>query len=116
MYWHEVPDHQYDLPVAYVQQLQDLNIAAAWSKVDVPVYVFYGEYDYLMSSGDHEQIAQLVNSNKRGLATYELIPKMDHSLFWFDRIEDGFNDFWGKGVYKGEIADKVIAWMRKNIQ
>lgn len=114
--WDDEPDHQYDLPVTYMQQLQDLNIASAWSKVNVPVYVFYGEYDFLMSSEDHEQIANLVNTNKPGLATYELIPKMNHSLFWFDNMQDSFSDFWGKGVYKDELSDKVITWMKNVIQ
>src|SRR5688572_9745238 len=46
--WSHEADHQWDLPSAYVQQLQDLNIGDAWSKVKSPTYVFYGEYDAAM--------------------------------------------------------------------
>lgn len=110
--WDGEYDHQYDLPVAYMQQLQELDIPGAWSKVNVPVYSFYGEYDYVMSAADHQKIAELVNRNSPGIATYELIPQMHHSMFWFDSVQDSMNDFWGKGVYKEELSGKVIHWMK----
>jgi len=109
--WSGEPDHQWDLPTSYLQQLQDLNIASAWSKVKSPTYVFYGEYDLAMVEEDHKNIAALVIKNG-GKATYEFVPKMDHSLFWFENQQDAINDFYGKGLYKEELATRILNWMK----
>lgn len=37
--WSGDPEHQYERPIAYFQQLQDLDLMAAWSSVNVPVLV-----------------------------------------------------------------------------
>jgi pimeloyl-ACP methyl ester carboxylesterase len=113
--WTDEPDHQWDLPVSYLQQLQDLNIAGAWSKVKSPTYVFYGEYDLAMVEEDHKGIASLVIKNG-GKATYEFVPKMDHSLFWFENQHDAMTDFYGKGQYKEELATKLINWMKTVVE
>jgi pimeloyl-ACP methyl ester carboxylesterase len=113
--WSDEPDHQWDLPASYVQQLQDVNIYAAWSKVKSPTYVFYGEYDAAMVEDDHKSIAALVTKN--GVqATYEFVPKMDHSLFWFENQHDALTDFYGKGIYKEELALKLINWMETIVE
>ena len=109
--WSDEPDHQWDLPSSYPQQLQDLNIAEAWSKVKSPTYVFFGEYDAAMAEDDHKSIAALVTKNG-GNATYEFVPKMDHSLFWFENQHDAMTDFYGKGQYKDELAIKLLNWMK----
>jgi pimeloyl-ACP methyl ester carboxylesterase len=109
--WTDEPDHQWDLPAAYVQQLQDLDIAGAWSKVKSPTYVFYGEYDIAMVEEDHKSIAALVTKNG-GTGKYEFVPKMDHSLFWFEIQRDAIDDFYGKGVYREELAVRLMDWMK----
>ena len=113
--WGDEPDHQWGLPSTYIQQLQGFNPATAWMKVNVPTYVFYGEYDFAMVEQDHQQIARWVNANGAGLATYEFIPKMEHSLFWFEN-EKATDDFYGKGVYHDELANKLINWMREKVK
>jgi len=112
--WDGEPDHQWDLPATYIQQLQDLDIAGAWSAVKSPTYVFFGEYDRIMLEEDHKSIAALVTKNG-GSATYELIPKMDHSLYWFENQQDARTDFYGKGVYKEDLAVRLIDWMKSTI-
>jgi len=112
--WTDEPDHQWDLPAAYVQQLQELDIADAWSKVKSPTYVFYGEYDLAMVEEDHKNIAAQVIKNG-GQATYEFVPKMDHSLFWFENQQDAMTDFYGKGEYKEELAERIMNWMKRTI-
>jgi hypothetical protein len=37
---------------------------------------------------------------------------MDHSLFWFENQGDARTDFYGKGMYKEELAKKLINWMK----
>jgi len=41
------------------QDLQRLNLAAAWSRVKVPALILHGQYDWIMSRADSELIAQL---------------------------------------------------------
>ena len=41
-------DHLYGRPLAFYQQLQKLNLAAAWSQVKVPTLVVHGEFDWIM--------------------------------------------------------------------
>jgi pimeloyl-ACP methyl ester carboxylesterase len=54
--WPEGKDHAhlYGRPLAFYQQLQNLNLAAAWSHVKVPTLVLHGQYDWIMSREDHE--------------------------------------------------------------
>lgn len=113
--WNDEPDHQWGLPSAYLQQLQDLDIAGAWSKVKSPTYVFYGEYDVAMVEDDHKDIAAQVIKNG-GKAQYEFVPGMDHSLFWFDNQQDSQTDFYGKGLYKEDLADRIIDWMKSVVK
>ena len=65
--WPEGKDHAhlYGRPLAFYQQLQQLNLAAAWSGVKVPTYVLRGAFDWIMSREDSELIAAFVNKNGR---------------------------------------------------
>ena len=49
--WPEGADHNhlYGRPLAFYQQLQNLNLAGAWSRVKVPTLVLHGQYDWIMS-------------------------------------------------------------------
>lgn len=110
--WDDEYDHLWDLPASYLMQLQDLNIAEAWKKVSVPTYAFYGEYDVAMSEADHRKMTDYVKANG-ATANFEYIPKMEHSLFWFETREKAMNDFYGSGVYKPELANRLFDWLRK---
>src|SRR6185437_3019367 len=68
--WDGPDDRQYGRPIAYYQQLQDLNLMAAWSAVRVPVLALHGEYDWIMSRSDSELLVQIVNHNRPGSAEF----------------------------------------------
>jgi alpha-beta hydrolase superfamily lysophospholipase len=109
--WDDEADHQYGLPFAYFHQLQDLNITSIWNRVNLQVLVLYGEYDFLMSKEDHEKIAEIVNRNNPGMATFHLMPHMHHSLFKFNSVQEGYKDFNEKGRYDDEVSLNIIRWM-----
>ncbi len=111
--WEFDPAHQYGIPAAYFQQLQDLNLSDAWSKVEVPTLVMYGEYDWIMSRQDHEMIRDIVNHNSSGLAQFELLPGTDHSFHVFENPQQAFDDYWS-GKYDSAIGEKFLNWF-KNI-
>lgn len=111
--WDGGYDKQWGLPTSYFQQLQELDVTAAWGKVNVPTYVFYGGFDFAMVQEDHIKIVKLVNKHTANLAHYEYIPNMHHSMFWFENEKDAASDFWGKGKYQGELTEKLIKWMHR---
>src|SRR5581483_934899 len=68
--WEGDPEHQYGRPIAYYQQLQDLNLMAAWSQVKVPVLALHGQFDWIMSGDDFPILVSLVNQNTPGAAQF----------------------------------------------
>ena len=90
--WPEGTDraHLYGRPLAFYQQLQKLNLAAAWSRVKVPALFLHGQYDWIMSREDPEMMARLVNANKPGAARFMELPAAGHSLQHYASMEDAF--------------------------
>ena len=78
--WEGADDQQYGRPPAFYQQLQDLNLMAAWSRVSVPVLALHGEYDWIMSRGDYELLVELVNHNQAGAAQFVELPHTGHTF------------------------------------
>ncbi len=108
--WEWQPAHQYGRPAAYMQQLQDLNLEAAWEKVEVPVLVIYGEYDWAMSGEDHRIIAEIVNRRHPGFARFVEMPRMNHSLFFYESAQQAFDNF-GSGKFDESVVTLVLDWM-----
>ena len=90
--WPEGKDHLhlYGRPLAFYEELQNLNLAAAWSKVKVPTLVLHGQYDWIMSRDDHELIARYVNANSPGAARFVEVPEMGHTLQSYTNWVDAF--------------------------
>jgi pimeloyl-ACP methyl ester carboxylesterase len=111
--WYDDPEHQYGRPAAFYHQLQDLSLASAWEKVDAPVLVLYGEYDWIMSRGDHELIAEIVNSRNAGRASFVELPKTDHTFIAFENMQRAFNDD-GSGRYNPSVSEVVLKFLQAN--
>jgi pimeloyl-ACP methyl ester carboxylesterase len=102
--WPEGKDHAhlYGRPLAFYQQLQKLNLAAAWSRVKVPTYVLRGAFDWIMTRDDSESIAAYVNKNG-DLASFYEIPNTGHTFQHYLSLADAFK---GK---RAEFDPKMIA-------
>jgi pimeloyl-ACP methyl ester carboxylesterase len=89
--WPEGKDHAhlYGRPLRFYQQLQQLNLAAAWSRVKVPTYVLRGAFDWIMSRDDSELIASYVNKNG-DLASFYEIPQTGHTFQHYLNLADAF--------------------------
>jgi pimeloyl-ACP methyl ester carboxylesterase len=105
--WYDAPDSQYGRPARFYHQLQDLDLAAAWSKVHVPALVVWGEYDWIMDRTDQEQIVRLVGRSARLL----VVPRADHS---FSQHPDAVTAFkrMGAGEYPAGAAAEILAFLR----
>ncbi len=98
--WSEIvgsgADHHYGRPFAFHHQAQRADWAAAWARVDVPVLVTMGEYDWFENRAGHETVVRVVNSRRPRLARFAVVPKMDHHFTLFNSPEAAFRDEGGR--------------------
>jgi pimeloyl-ACP methyl ester carboxylesterase len=110
--WPEEKDltHLYGRPLAFYQQLQNLNLAAAWSHVKVPALVLHGQFDWIMSRDESELIAQYVNANRPGAARFVEVPEMGHTFQHYMSMADAFR---GKEApFDPKVAQIVTDWFK----
>jgi len=109
--WQGDAAHQYGRPVAYYQQLQDLNLMAVWAAVREPALVLHGEFDWIMSRADLELMAALINQNAPGAAEFVELPATGHS---FDHYASMQAAFAGKPLpFEVGIAQRIGAWLER---
>jgi pimeloyl-ACP methyl ester carboxylesterase len=107
--WEGADDQQYGRPIAYYQQLQDLDLMNTWSSVHVPVLALHGEYDWIMSRDDFELLVDLVNHNVPGIAEFVEFPHTGHTFEHYASLEDAFE---GKQLpFDERVAQRVAGWL-----
>lgn len=109
--WPEGKDraHLYGRPLRFYQQLQQLNLAAAWSRLKVPTYVLRGTFDWIMSRDDSELIASYVNNNG-DLATFYEIPQTGHTFQHYLSLADAFKG--KRAPFDPKIIGLLADWLR----
>jgi pimeloyl-ACP methyl ester carboxylesterase len=110
--WPEGKDHAhlYGRPLAFYQQLQKMNLAAAWSRVTAPTYALHGEFDWIMSREDHQLIAAYVSANGGEAFAYE-VPKMGHTFQHYLNLVDAFK---GKEApFDSKVISLISDWLMK---
>ncbi len=112
--WYDASDGQYGRPAGFYQQLQDLNLAQAWSAVNVPVLVIHGGQDWVMSGADAEAIADSVNRGHLGDAEFVELTQANHAMMDHPAIEDQFQHKPGK--FHDEAVGTVIQWLQQRLQ
>jgi pimeloyl-ACP methyl ester carboxylesterase len=114
--WPEGGDrnHLYGRPLAFYEQLQKLNLAAAWSRVKVPTLILHGQYDWIMSRDDCELIGRYVNANKAGLALFKELPATGHTFQHYGSMEDAFK---GKELpFDPAVLHVVTDWFKQRTE
>jgi len=109
--WPEGKDHAhlYGRPLAFYQQLQKLNLGAAWSRVKAPTYVLRGAFDWIMSREDSELIAAYVNRNG-DLASFYEMPNTGHTFQHYLSLADAFK---GKQApFDSKVIRLLADWLR----
>jgi pimeloyl-ACP methyl ester carboxylesterase len=107
----EAPQH-YGRPYAWHQQAAKKNFLEAWTKVQAPVLVFYGEYDQFETRHGHKLIADTVNRLRPGTATFIELAGADHELEFYRTAEDAY-------AYKNARIDHdafivpLLEWAKK---
>jgi pimeloyl-ACP methyl ester carboxylesterase len=105
-------NHLYGRPIAFYQQLQELNLERAWAKVHVPTLVLHGQYDWIMSRDDHERIVALVNRNLRRGAQFVELPATGHTFEHYADMHAAF-EFKASAFDPGN-AQLIGNWMQKH--
>jgi pimeloyl-ACP methyl ester carboxylesterase len=80
----------YGRPYAWHRQAARRNFLEAWTAIDAPVLVLFGEFDQFEGRHGHELIARAVNRAHPGRATFIEIPHMDHEGDVYDTAEDAY--------------------------
>ncbi|HWM85849.1 MAG TPA: alpha/beta hydrolase [Kofleriaceae bacterium] len=109
--WEDEPAHQYGRPAAYYQQVQALDLEAAWHGVSAPTLIVAGDYDWIMSQDDHDRIAELVNRNRPGAATLVRWPRASHELKQYRSRKAAFDD--EGGTFDDALIARVVGWMKQ---
>jgi len=107
-------DHaHYGRPLAFHQQAAAKDWAAAWERVDAPVLVLYGEYDWYEDAASHRLVADIANRRKAGQGTYVQIPATDHHFMRFPDATAAFKDSGGQ-VNSDAAVEALLRWLRSS--
>jgi pimeloyl-ACP methyl ester carboxylesterase len=109
--WPEGKDHAhlYGRPLAFYEQLQKLNLAAAWSNTKVATYALHGQFDWIMSPEDASLIASYVNSTRQLAMSHE-VPQMGHTFQHYLNFADAFK---GKEApFDPKMTGLLVDWLK----
>ncbi len=110
--WQGDPEHQYGRPAAYYQQLQALDLMAAWSQVKAPALVLHGEFDWIMSREDLQIMASLVNRNSPGAAEFVELEGTGHTFEHYPSLQAAFG---GSPLpFDPAVAQRITAWFERH--
>ena len=109
--WPEGKDHAhlYGRPLAFYEQLQKLNLAAAWSRVKVSTYAMRGQFDWIMSPDDAALIASYVNSSRQLAFSYE-VPQMGHTFQHYLSFADAFKN--KTAPFDPKVTGLLVDWLK----
>lgn len=104
----------YGRPVAYYQQLQQLNLAGAWSKVRAPTLALWGEHDWIMTRAESENIVALINTNTPGSARLQVLPKAGHTMQNYPDLKTAFTG--PQQPFDPAIAKLITDWINERLK
>ena len=102
----------------YLQQIADLDLAAEWKNVDIPVLVTWGTSDALTSAEQSRYLVDMINSFHPGRATYLEFSGMAHPLTLYPS-QRAFLQSLGKkenAPFDAQFLQRVGDWLLSNIQ
>ena len=103
--------HLYGRPLKFYQDLQKLNLAAAWSRVKVPSLILHGQFDWIMSREDPELMAEFVNANAPNAARFVEVPEMGHTFQHYRCNADAFAD--KAAPFDPKMTALVTDWLQQ---
>ena len=102
----------YGRAYAWHQQAAARDLLAAWTAIEAPVLVVYGEYDQFETEHGHHLIVDTLNRLRPGSAEFVEIRHADHELEIYPSAEDAY-------AYRGGRAEPelflgpAVEWLRR---
>ena len=99
------------------QQLDSLNLAESWQKVNCPVLVLHGGADYEQCSLVEPMLIQkTVNEKHPNAATWVTIPDLDHFMMrskdWTEAAKNFKEQQYLKDNFNPKIAEETVKWLK----
>ncbi len=109
--------------ISFWQTLNDVQPVKAWLQVKSHVLALHGEFDIqALNAQAAMAIAQTVNSNNPGKATFQLIEQADHSFVRFNSMDENIQALtnqtyysYSKNNYHDGVAKATIEWIKANL-
>lgn len=98
----------------YWQELAAQNPVDAWSKVDAPLLVLWGDADFISAKANSELIVSTVNKAHPNRAELAVVPGADHM---YNKVEDAEESFLagGRGSYNPAVIEAATKWMKAKV-
>jgi photosystem II stability/assembly factor-like uncharacterized protein len=103
-------NHMSTRHMRYFHELQDINIARAWSDSEGAFLGIWGEYDWIASREDHERIAAIVNARQADSGTVLTMPKADHAFTTHPNLNAGRMAM-GQGQWDANLPKRIVEWI-----
>ncbi|MGX1930107.1 alpha/beta fold hydrolase [Flagellimonas sp. 2504JD4-2] len=100
----------YPMHYSYFQDVADVDTYKTWSENKVDVLAIHGSSDFVSSGKEHELIAEMVNKNQKGIATYKEFPNADHWLLDTPSEKSSLNQE-VEGV-NGKLIKYMVEWIK----
>lgn len=102
------------------QQIDSLDMAAAWSHVNCPVLSVFGGADFIACSElEHQLITRTVNSTHPGNATHITIPDVDHLILKNKDWKEAYSTFNNRSTWESkshkEFPVIITRWMNQQL-
>lgn len=106
----------------YVQEINQVDLTAAWKNSACPVIALHGEYDlHAIDSQWAEHVTKLMNYYYPGAATWAIVPKTTHHMYttasWAEYMElrekDALDKKYMSKHFNPQIIDMVADWVGK---
>jgi uncharacterized protein len=102
----------------YLQQIADVDLAAEWKNVDVPVLVTWGTSDPATTAEESRYLVDMINSFHPGRATYAEFRGMGHGLdlspsprAWLEAIQKH-----QRGEFDQDFLNRVESWLSSQLK
>ena len=98
--------------IRFFQQLSQKNLPEAWAKTNCHVLSLWGEYDFISTGWDQEEIARCVNAVKPGYGEFKLLKNADHGFIQTTSFSDSMTK-WGKpgNAHNPEVTSVLLEWL-----
>ena len=110
-YWPD-GEHSFGRHLRFFRELDAVNHAEQWMKVDAPVLAVWGDLDYTTSEAEHRYLAEIVNASHPGAATVVVLPRVFHAFNVRESAQQALEAPW-QGPLAESVVETVIDWMRE---